>query len=219
MKITQTNRGAIASRLRALRQAQFGALSLLSMSTLRALDAVENQAHNRITRETVNRAYTRADESSEEEQIGPSRLESEETEIGESSVLNGGERLTLRLIRPQSRGVVFKTAPAPVTDEPLPSDYVAAPVAPFVSAFDGVTLDATEEAAIKAEADAESAAILAQIGTDVAKEIEADKEARRAYAVKLANATQPAPIIAEQAPALPLPLSEHETLRLAVLAS
>lgn len=118
------------------RQMRLGAAAMLSLSTLRALSAVEQRQADRLTRSIV--AAGRTDDSTTDgEALTPERSEVAAL-AARSAVLTHGERAALHAARPGSRSVIWRK-PAVVTDDendqPLPPGYIAAPGAPYESAF------------------------------------------------------------------------------------
>ncbi len=122
MKISNNNRADIAARLRSMRRAQFGALALVSLSTLRALSAVEDREASRLTRSIVAAGHT-DDSIVDADSDTVSRIElAADTAPAPHSLagysLTPAERAALLAARPQSRSVIFR---APVTvDTPDP---------------------------------------------------------------------------------------------------
>ncbi len=137
---------ALAARYRAYhrnmrlyyRNAQIGAVALLSTSTLRALSKVEHRQAQHLTRSIVDIGRTN-DSTTDGETLTPERDETG-THAARSAVLAPSERAALLAARPASRSVVWRKPAAVVSDDPegdqpLPAGYVAAPVPAYESAF------------------------------------------------------------------------------------
>ncbi len=147
---------------------RLGTVALLSLSTLRALSAVEQRQADHLTRAIV--AQGRTDDSLIEADTQTPIAERIEaaTLAARSAVLTPGERMQLNSARPGSRSIVWrKPAVAEDDDQPLPPGYVAPAVAPYVSAF--LPMDA-EIAAIEAAARTEAAVEFAQWERDAARD-------------------------------------------------
>lgn len=152
---TANDRNRLAQRLRAMRRA--GALTLASLSTLRAVATIESREADRLTRQIV--AAGRTDDTITDPEIATvSRFDSDTIPAPHSLAgysLTPAERAQLRAARPQSRPLVF-IAPPVATDDPLPPGFTPAPVADFVPAL-------VRDAEIEAEAAREAASEIAAI--------------------------------------------------------
>lgn len=162
MKISSSNRAAIAARLRNMRKA--GALALVSLSTLRALSAVEDRAMGRLVRSIVTAGKT-DDNTRDEETLGvASSLELSAETAPQSTFSGNGYTLTLAdranlaaAMGRLPRSNVFRNAPLAAPDDPadlLPANYVPATIAPYSPIL-------AHDPAIDAQAAREAAAELA----------------------------------------------------------
>ncbi len=147
-------------------------------------------------------------------------------------LLTANERTALEAARPGSRSIVWRnlsTVPATLDplDEPLPEGFVPAPFIPYVSNLDALT--PAEDAAARAEGEAEAAPLVLAIETETATEAARLLAAREAEAnAALPANIAPAPIKRPFLHKLPLPVFPRvpagyivndpaEALRLAVL--
>lgn len=156
--LRKTSRADLSARYRAyLRNAKLGAVALVSLSTLRALSAVEQRQAERLTRSIVAQGQT--DDSTLDPETESALADREETptHAARSFMLAPSERSALNAARPGSRSVIWRKPAAPAIDDgdqPLPADFTPAPFVPYESAF---LPPSAELAAIEAEAAEEAA--------------------------------------------------------------
>ncbi len=149
----------------AKKRATMGALALASLSTVRALQSHESAENARFMSAKANERRT-DDNTVDSDEVGAFVYGETVTNRTipasfASALLSPSERATLCAVRPQSVSLVFRKAAVAISeaDEPLPSDFVPAPVAPYESAL--IADAAIEEQAMR-EAAEEIAAIEAE---------------------------------------------------------
>lgn len=236
MKHTTSAALPLAARFNAWRSrnraASLGALSLVSLSTLRAVESAETQdAQTRISETVRERATDDSTADADSVTLPPSIAPEIDSAPELSLCLSRGEREAIETVRPGSRGVIFRSpAPAPVdASEPLPSDFTPAAIETRESLF--VSLSPEELAAIDAETRAELAAIEEQEKEDARKALACSFVSEWQprffpvdFAPRVTGWKAPAATLAAVVPfpvASPAPVavdSDAEALRLAVLS-
>lgn len=154
---TNTRRSLLVSRFRSLRNA--GTFAVLSVGTINALAAIEaNQAKHLMKRIAKERSTDDRLSDIEGGIIGPIEQADQVAPVSvrlSDALLTDAERASL----PNYRGTVYRTAAPVAAEEPLPSDFVPAPVEEYAPL---IVRDAEIERQARIEADAE----IAQIARD-----------------------------------------------------
>lgn len=218
------SRASLLARFRAYnRNAKLGAVAMLSLSSLRALSAVEQRQAQHLTRSIVAQGRT---DDGETAQTLP---ESGETFTGRalSVTLSPVERAAIQAARPGSRSVVWRKPVAEDDgDEPLPAGYVPAPQTDEPAS---VFLPMSPElAAIEAQAASEAAAEVAEVERIDARDAAAvsfrsdyDAAAPIDYAPVVPANVQPVRVSVTLTPPSQQrdALNEHERLLIAILGN
>lgn len=166
MKTTSSSpASSLASQFAAWRKrqiaAKIGALALVSLSTVRAVEQMEAESAAAFASDKVTERATDDSTATGDEFVvfGPTIAPEIDAAPARGLLLSRAEREELENVRPSSVSVVFRKVVAVVEiSEPLDPGFVAAPVADFVSAVD-VTLSPAELAEIERESAAEIAEI------------------------------------------------------------
>lgn len=210
-------RSEIARRFAAYRRnMRIGAVAVVSLSTLRALSAVESRQAEQLTRSIVARGRTDDGGTAialPEGDTAPAR-------VARSFTLTPGERAAIDAARPGSRSVIFRAAPVAADDEPLPADFTPAPVADYSPIL--LSRADPEVAALEVAAEIEA-------GIEVAALEKWDRDCAAAVAF-VSDYAEPAPVdyapgvvrVAAPvavAPVAPSPMSEHAALLAAIMGN
>jgi hypothetical protein len=227
MKSTRSRSSeTLSARFRAYRRSlQLGAAAVLSLSTVRALDAESvRDAGRHVARSMKARALDRSLSDADETEIaaiGAIPLTGEAHGLSlRGDLLTPAERARLAAdLGRAPRAVVTYATPAPVIDpaELLPADHVAAEVAPYepiLMADAEIDAQAAHEAAIEIAAMERDAAAVA-FESDLASGITDYPPAAPAMPAKVRALA----VTAEPSVAAPVAApSDHEALRLALLS-
>lgn len=167
---------SLSARFAAYRRSlRFGAVAVLSMSTVRAINAVESRDRRQINRlvQSIVQAGRTDDTIADDETIGAvSRIEltgdvAPHGHAATGYLLSASDRAALTAAMGRlPRSLVLRSAPAVEVDEPLPSGYVAPAVEDYIPL--SPAYDAEIEAQAARDAAVEIAAIEAQEAIDAA---------------------------------------------------
>lgn len=151
--------GSFLAYRRNLRAATMGAVAVLSISTLRSVQASDDKDTARRVKQLVSERGPAMDDSLDSADQYVIRREPIATHpIARSLTLTPAERAVIQAARPGSRSVV-EHKPAKPIEEPLPAGFMTPEVAAFVPAIDP-ELDKVARAQAAFELDAENHPLL-----------------------------------------------------------
>lgn len=224
MKANAVSLAALSAAFRSYRASlRGGALVLASLSTVRTVEAIDSRNADRLAVQIVREHSTddnTADGDDSATLASAARItgEAEETRPGAvlgAYLLSPAERAAIRAARPGARSLVLRAAPAPAAeDEPLPPDFVPAPVPDYSPLL--IAISPEETAQIAAEAAAEFAERERIDARDAAAVSFVSDYAEHGpdFAPVVPRVVRPVASVANAAP-----MSDAESLRAAVLAT